>query len=138
VKRRWLLAWLGGPVIGIANGTLRELVYRKRVGESAAHQISTVTALGLFTGYFRLLQRRWPIPTAREAAQIGAAWLAATIAFEFGFGHYVAGSSWSDLAADYNVARGRTWILVLLWMAVGPAATRAQRPAQVDRPSATS
>lgn len=24
-RRAWLLAWLGGPLIGIANGTLREL-----------------------------------------------------------------------------------------------------------------
>ena len=48
----WLVAWLGGPLIGIANGTLRELGYRDRVGERTAHQISTGSAIALFAGYF--------------------------------------------------------------------------------------
>ena len=43
-RRAWLLAWLGGPLIGIANGTLRELAYKDRVGELTAHQLSTGSA----------------------------------------------------------------------------------------------
>jgi hypothetical protein len=46
-----------------------------------------------------------------------------TIAFEFGFGHYVAGHSWSRLLADYNLANGRVWSLFLAWIAVLPYLT---------------
>ena len=52
------------------------------------------------------------------------AWLGLTVAFEFGFGRLVAKQSWEDLLSDYNVARGRTWPLVLAWIAAGPAAVR--------------
>ena len=34
-------------------------------------------------------ERRHPLPTRSAAAQVGLCWAAATVAFEFGFGHYV-------------------------------------------------
>src|SRR5512132_4593686 len=95
-RRTWLLAWLGGPLIGIANGTLRELVYRDRVGELRAHQLSTGSALGLCAAYFELLARLRPLTSPREALHVGAAWLALTIAFEFGFGRGIAHTSWDE------------------------------------------
>lgn len=58
---RLSLAWLGGPVIGIANGVLRRVVYEKPRGDLAAHQVSTGTAIGLFGTYIYLLDRRWPV-----------------------------------------------------------------------------
>jgi hypothetical protein len=80
--------------------------------------------MGAFAAYFGILQRRWPLATTREALGVGAGWLALTIAFEFGFGRLVAGQTWEELTADYNVAKGRTWPLVLVWIAVGPATVR--------------
>ena len=124
-RRAWLIAWLGGPVIGVANGTVRELAYKDRVGERAAHQLSTAGALGLFGAYFDVLARRHPLPSTRVALQVGAAWLVLTIAFEFGFGRGVAHTSWEELLADYDLRRGRLWPLVLAWIALGPAALRA-------------
>ena len=123
-RRNWLLAWLGGPVIGIANGVAREATYGKRVGEGAAHQISTATGVAAFAGYFRSLQRRWPLHGREQALGIGGVWLALTVAFEFGFGRGVAKKPWSELLADYDVRRGRTWPLLLLWIALGPEAVR--------------
>lgn len=123
-RRRWLAAWLGGPVIGIANGVTRELTYGERVGELTAHQISTGTAIVLFAGYFALLQRRWPLPSRRVALQVGSAWLVATVAFEFAFGHWGDGKSWSELAGDYDVTAGHLWPLVLAWLALGPETAR--------------
>jgi len=51
---------------------------------------------------------------------IGALWLTLTVAFEFGFGHYVMGHSWRYLLADYNILKGRLWSLVLLVTFVSP------------------
>jgi hypothetical protein len=126
-RRTWLLAWLGGPLIGIANGTLRELAYKDRVGELTAHQLSTGSAIALFAGYFELLDRRRRLASTREALQVGVVWLALTIAFEFGFGRRVAHTSWDELLADYDIRKGRLWPLVLAWIALGPAAVRAGR-----------
>jgi drug/metabolite transporter (DMT)-like permease len=127
VLRRWVAAWIGASLLGIANGALRELVYKESVGEAAAGQISTGSLIALLALYFWILERRWPIPTTRAALTIGAAWVVLTIVFEFGFGHYVDGDSWSELAENYNVAAGNLWILVLISIALGPAAVRALR-----------
>ena len=123
----WIIAWLGGPVIGIANGVTRELVYKDAVGDLTAHQISTATAIGLFAGYFWLLERRYPLADDRAALRVGAAWLGLTIVFEFGFGRAVDGKTWSELLADYDLSRGRVWTLVLAWLLLGPAIVRRVR-----------
>ena len=130
VAGRWLVAWPGAALIGVANGVAREATYGKAVSEHRAHQLSAVTAIGAFAAYFSVLQRRWPIPTAGGARKIGAVWLCLTVAFEFGFGRLVAKQSWHELLSDYNLARRRTWPLVLAWIAAGPAVTRRLQ----DRP----
>jgi hypothetical protein len=123
--RRWLIAWLGAPALAIVNGAARELVYKEQVGESTANQISVAPLIALLTLYFWFLQRRWPLATTRDAVAVGAAWAAMSVLFEFGFGHYVEGDSWSDLARTYDVTAGNLWILIPLWMAAGPVTVRA-------------
>jgi hypothetical protein len=127
--RAWLRAWLGGAAIGVANGVTREATYGERVSERTAHQISGATAIAAFGAYFAVLQRRWPLRDSSEALGVGAAWVAMTVCFEFGFGRLVAKQSWGDLLADYDVRDGRTWPLVLAWIGAGPAIIAASRPA---------
>ena len=123
---RYFAFWFVLAAIAIANGTLRQFVYGPWLSELGAHQLSTFTGI-VFTGLAAAaLHRRHPIPTLRQAAAIGAAWLAMTIAFEFGFGHYVAGHSWQALMADYDLSAGRVWSLFLLWVAALPMLLRAR------------
>ena len=117
---RYLLCWFLLAIVAIANGVLREATYGKRVSELSAHQISTGTGI-LLTGLLVwVLSRLWPIDSSGQAWLIGACWLLATIAFEFGFGHFIAGHTWSKLLADYNVLNGRLWLLFLIWIMVMP------------------
>ena len=124
-RRRWILAWPGGAAIGVANGILREATFAKRLSEMSAHQASTVTAIAGLAAYFSFLERRWPIGDRTEALQIGGAWVGLTVAFDFTFGRVVANLSWRELLADYDLAAGRTWALVLLWLGAGPEVTRS-------------
>jgi hypothetical protein len=120
--RPWLAAWVGGAVLAVANGTVRELVLLPRMNQSTAHQPSTASLLALLSGYFWVLHRWRPIRAAATAGRIGATWVLLTVTF--GLGHYVEGKSWSTLTADYDVTDGRIWVFVLLWTAVGPAVIR--------------
>lgn len=120
LPRPWLVAWLGGPVIGIANGVIRELTYRDRLGELAAHQVSTATALALFVPYLAAVQRRSPLHSRGQAVAVGATWVALTVAFEFTFGHWVDGKSWTELLGDYDVLAGHLWPVILAWLGLGP------------------
>jgi hypothetical protein len=124
---KWMAAWLGATTLGLANAGVRELGYADRVGELAAHQISTATLLAALTYYMWLLDQRWPVPTTRTALAIGGGWAALTVLFEFGLGRYVLGSPWPDLLANYNLAAGRIWVLVPVWMGVGPATLQRLR-----------
>jgi hypothetical protein len=121
VRRRWLAAWLGLAALGVANGIIREVAYADTVGDHAAHQLSTFTLIAMIAGYTWWLQRRWPLMSTADAVGIGALWVVMTVAFEFGFGHYIDGASWATLLADYDITRGNLWLLVLVTIGVAPA-----------------
>ena len=117
---RWLGAWWVMLFASVLNGALRESTYGPRVGELAAHQISTAISLCLLGLVMAACLRRWPPASAREAWALGGFWLALTLAFEFLFFHYVGGHPWSELLANYDIGAGRVWVLVPLWIAVAP------------------
>ena len=123
-RPRWIVGWLGLTILAIGNGVAREGLYGDAVGDQAAHQISTVTLIVMIAVYSWLLQRWWPLASSREAWQVGVVWVALTVAFEFGFGHYVTGNSWSDLLADYNILEGRLWLLVPVTILIAPVVAR--------------
>ena len=127
-----MLAWLGAPVLAIVNGGARETLYADAVGDDAAAAISTGTLLVLLGGYMWLLQRRWPLRSRRDALTVGASWAALAVAFEFGFGHWVEGDSWSELFSNYDVTAGKAWVLVPVALVVGPELAR--RHAARERP----
>ena len=117
---KYLFVWLLLAIVAIANGILRQSTYGKIVPELAAHQISTITAVLAFSAVVWIVNRYWTIESTAQAFVIGGCWLVMTIAFEFGFGHYIAGHSWEKLTADYNLLQGRVWSLFLVWMAIMP------------------
>ena len=114
----YIAFWLILAILAIGNGILRGSTYGRYVSDLAAHQISTVTGI-LITGIaIWLFHRYQPTVSMQQAWLIGAIWLAMTVAFEFGFGHFVAGNSWQRLLADYNLLAGRIWSLFLVWIFV--------------------
>jgi hypothetical protein len=127
VWQPWLVGWLGATLIAVANGVARRVVYQDRLGTMPAHYLSTALLAVLLGVYMWLLGRRWPIPTRRAALEIGGAWTALTIAFEFGLGRCVAGESWAALLEQYDLTRGNVWVLIPLWTAVGPSVLRGRR-----------
>jgi apolipoprotein N-acyltransferase len=119
--------------LAFANGTARAVGYQPLVGETAARQIATVTLLGLLGGYVWVLHRRAPLPDTGTAAAVGGTWAVLTLGFEFGFGHYVLGTSWAELLADYDLGRGRIWVLVPIATAISPALVRALQARRTER-----
>ena len=117
---RALAVWFGLLVIAFANGGLREMALVPSVGETAGHALSSITlsAAILLLAWFTIA---WIHPASNaDAWTIGALWLALTLAFEFLAGHYLFGNPWSRLLADYNVAAGRIWVLVLVTTTLAP------------------
>ena len=117
---KYTLGWAGLVMTAILNGAVREKGYGQRMNELGAHQLSTVIGLFLFALYIWILTGIWRIQSAEQALAIGGVWLALTILFEFIFGHYVMGHPWDRLFRDYNLFKGRLWVLILLWTTVSP------------------
>ena len=117
-----LVGWNGLAVVGVANGIVPGVVVEPAIGAYPGHVVATlVTGIPAFVLVMYLYLRFAPLThSRRELIALGAFWLVLTVAFEFGFGHYVVGHPWSRLLADYNLLAGRLWVLVLVTLLVGP------------------
>jgi hypothetical protein len=63
----------------------------------------------------------WVGPNSQlENLLIGLFWVLLTVGFDFLAGHYAFKKSWETLLADYNIAQGRIWILVLITNLLAP------------------
>jgi len=107
-------------IIAVGNGALRDLGYSRRIGDFAAHQLSTLTLLVFFGFYIRYVIGRWKPASPKAALGIGMYWLILTLVFEFGLG-LASARSFSVLLAEYNIVDGHLWILVPLWVLVAPS-----------------
>ena len=124
----YLLAWLVMLVVSVGNGVLREVSYGLLTDERTAHQLSTLTSILLLGLVMWFFLRRRPPASGQAALGIGLLWMGLTVAFEFLFFHYVGGHSWSALLANYDLAAGRLWVLVLLWVLLAPSLFRRWLP----------
>lgn len=117
---KYTLFWFPLVFIAIINGAIRDLLYKDRLGELAAHQVSTATGILLFGIYIWALGLKWKLKSARQAVAVGLIWLGLTVAFEFLFFHYAMGHPWSVLLEAYNILEGKVWVLVLVFVAIAP------------------
>jgi hypothetical protein len=129
VLRRATLIWFAILAVAIGNGALREGLLKPRLGDASAHVLS---ALLLSVAVFVVARMTigWIRPSgSRDGWVIGVYWVTLTVAFEFLAGHYLFGTPWPVLLADYRLSEGRLWILVLASALLAPAltATRYRR-----------
>ena len=124
---RATIVWLGILVLASINGAVRDLLVAPRLGDTVARAISTVilcVAVVLVTwSAIGWLRPR----TARAALVLGGWWVALTLTFEFGVGHYVLHKPWAALLADYDLTRGRIWIAVLFTTFLAPLLVARRR-----------
>jgi hypothetical protein len=73
----------------------------------------------LLAVYIRFIIGRFPPVSGTQAIFIGSLWVMLTLIFEFGFG-LLRGHSFTQLLKDYNIFKGRLWILIPAWLLVAP------------------
>lgn len=113
--------WFLFMILAIMNAILREGIFTSFLDELRAHQLSTFTLMTIIFIVTYLVLRLSNIQLSTEQAVImGSIWLILTICFEFLAGHYVFGNSWNTLLSDYNILKGRIWILIPITILVSP------------------
>ena len=116
----YIAAWFGLMILAIINGSIRHYLIEPKIIELRAHQISCFTGILLFWGFTLMVNKFYPIQSSTQAWTISVLWLIMTVIFEFGFGHYIMKNPWSKLLADYNLLKGRLWVLVLIYTTISP------------------
>jgi hypothetical protein len=117
---RALGVWLFILLLANVNGAAREFWIVPSLGVTAGRAISSLLLSGVVF-LLTWLTIHWIYPGTRgDALAIGVFWVGLTLAFEFLVGHYVFRKSWVALMEDYDVSRGRIWVLVLLVTMLAP------------------
>ncbi|HNE79696.1 MAG TPA: hypothetical protein PKH36_01240 [Flavobacteriales bacterium] len=115
-----IILWFVLMVLAILNGTVRVKFIIPHTGLTAGLAISTVMLcmLILFTTWLTI---RWMGPAdPQQAWGLGLLWLAMTLGFEFGAGHFLFKKPWTELLLDYNLSKGRIWVLVPVVTVLAP------------------
>jgi hypothetical protein len=122
-----ILCWFGLMVLAIINGTVRVNWIIPSTGLTSGLAISTIMLCTLITAA-TWMSIAWLGPrTTGDAWSIGLLWLCMTLVFEFGVGHFVFKKPWPELLADYDITRGRIWVLVLITTVMAPWITAKLR-----------
>ena len=118
----WTLAlWVLLVVCAVLNGLLRQSVLVPKLGESLGRALSsTILSMVILLVAYAFLTTTSMEYSSADLWLMGIIWLMLTLAFEFGFGHFVTKKSWNTLLEDYNILKGRIWIIVLVVTLLGP------------------
>jgi len=117
---RALIVWIALLALAIGNGGFRERFVKPRVGEAAGHVLSTLL-LAILILALSWVAIGWIRPDSTRAAwTVGAVWLGMTLAFELLAGHFLFRAPWKKLLADYDVTRGRVWIVIPITTLLAP------------------
>ena len=115
-----LFIWLVMVVCAILNGTLRDKVLSYYIGENIALAVSGVSLSLLVFLVSYIAIDRFSNKSTFVCICIGVFWLFLTLAFEYGFGHYVLDKPWSEINKVFEVQHGNFFVLVLLTTLFGP------------------
>ena len=118
--KRALGVWVLLALAMVANGVARLYLLVPLLGERGAELASAAIGIALILAITRPFIRALDFAAPREYGEIALLWVGMTVVFELGFGHYVAGASWSALLANYDLLAGRTWPVVLAFVGASP------------------
>ena len=110
---RSFLVWLLFIPMAIANGALRDFVLAPALGDTLGRTVSSLTLSLLIFGLTLLMVDRIGVNTRAGYLVVGAFWLVLTVLFEVSFSLLVMGHPMDELLNDFDLFRGRLWLIVL-------------------------
>lgn len=117
---RLLRAWVVIVPFMIANGVFRELVLKRAVNDTIADVLSAVIGVAIVVGVTRIVLRPLAGKSVPDLVRASVTLVVLTVVFEFLFGHYVDGATWTELLANYAIWDGRLWPVLLAIIAFMP------------------
>jgi hypothetical protein len=115
------IIWFLIACLAVVNGLLREQLLAPKLGMAVALPLSglSLSVIVFAVTYWLFFLIRGG--NASTYLLLGLQWVLMTLAFEFLFGHYVAGKSWATLRAGLNPLTGDLFSLVLVVSLLSPS-----------------
>lgn len=113
------LIWLGIACLAVVNGLVRENLFVPQFGTGVALLLSGLL-LALIIFLVTYLSFNFIHGNKPRYFLVGLQWVFMTLAFEFLFGHFVAGKSWNELVQIFDITEGDLMLLVLLVTLLSP------------------
>jgi hypothetical protein len=116
-----LVLWLLIALLIFVSGFLANTFIRPQVGEYPAHIYKVVVAVMVIAIFSFVYARRSKGEYWRQnTLTCGAIWLVLSIFFEFALRLLLLENPWKVLVSDYQIWKGRLWMLVLVVQFGGP------------------
>ncbi|MGB5706007.1 MAG: hypothetical protein WBM41_04195 [Arenicellales bacterium] len=115
-----LSMWVIIALCAIANGVFRENILAPVLGKTLALPMS---GLSLSIAIFIVTNLSFSLINGNDKLTyilIGLQWVLLTLFFEFVFGHYVVGKSWTSIFEVFNIVKGDLFLVVLVIILVSP------------------
>ncbi len=130
--------WLIMMIAAILNGALREKVLNPLLGQDWALPLSGIV-LSLMVFLIAWLMTPLIGATRTQGYIVtGCLWVALTLAFEYLFGHFIAGRPWHEINRVFKLVDGNLFVLVILALGMSPwmvAKLRRLKPFEDDTTS---
>ena len=111
---RCFLVWLLFIPLATTNGALRDIVLAPALGDTLGRAVSSLTLSLLILGLTLVFVKRLGVDTRAGYLVVGAFWLVLTLMFEVSFFVLVMGHPMDELLKDFDLFRGRLWLIVLV------------------------
>jgi len=117
---RAFLVWLVLMAAEIVHGIARAVLLVPHVGLFRSNQIGVFSGSLIILLVTRCFIRWIGEARARRLLAVGVFWGVLTLAFELSFGRFVAGASWQQLLADYDMPHGGLMPLGICALVLSP------------------
>jgi len=114
------MIWFIIVIVAVINGIFRESILVPYFGEAVALPASGITLAIIIFMIIYLSFKLFSKNKYLSYLYIGIQLVTMTLVFEFVFGHYVIGKSWSELLQVFNILEGDLFILALLVSLLSP------------------
>lgn len=114
------MIWFIIVIVAVINGIFRESILVPYFGEAVALPASGITLAIIIFIIIYLSFKLFGKNKYLSYLYIGIQFVTMTLVFEFVFGHYVIGKSWSELLQVFNILEGDLFILALLVSLLSP------------------
>ncbi|HTG00240.1 MAG TPA: hypothetical protein VK654_06600 [Nitrospirota bacterium] len=112
--------WILFIPLATANAAFRDLVLIPLLGDASGSNVSSLILALLILGVTFLLLSRLGLRTRAECMATGALWFSLTLIFEMSFFIFARIHPLDKLLQDYDLFRGRLWLLDLVVLLLAP------------------